>query len=226
MKNISDAQFKKNMDSIDFISEAAKLRKLKASHAIDLEELNIPLKTANEYVEVITDWLESLNFSKDRIEAIECRRRDGFIPHSYNNGGLEGIAYLSQTCLPNGSTGFDNVDTVLERGEKYDLESFLEFKKLKELDYDNESLLNEYDEYRRESDDTIQFQARVMFTSETTANVDFYISASDSPYHRSSDDKLEIEIKFKTPNGLKKQLAKLSKSPFVKCIAQNVREAY
>ena len=194
-------------------------------HAIKLEDLELSKTQADAYVEVMREFLEELNFSSDRIESFESRRRDGLIPHSYNKGGLEGVCYRDRYSACE-NTGFKNTDAVLRRGYKYDLESFLEDRKLTELDYDNDSQLQDFDEYRQSSDDTVQFQARIMMTSETTANVDFYVSASDSPYHRSSDDKLEIEIEFKSPAGMKRKLAAILKRGFVKCLKNNVREGF
>jgi len=220
----SDAQFKQNMDSITY-DDVLKMREMKSKHPIDLNELNISLKTANDYVEVIKDWLSQLNFSSDRIDSFECRGRDGFIPSGHNNGGLEGIAYQSQYSACE-NTGFENTDTVLTKGYAYDLECYLADNKLPKDVELTEDQLEAFHNYQSESDDTIQYQARVMFTSETTVNVDFYISASDSPYHRHSDDRLELELKFRTPNGLKRQLTKILKNPFVSRFARQVSEGY
>lgn len=220
-------EFKNNVDSITY-DDVLALRERKAKHAIDLETLEIPLKIADQYVEVITDWLTyDLNFSKDRVDSIECRRRDGFIPFSHNNGGLEGITYRDQvSCCQH--TGFKNTDAVLVKYSEYNLKSYAEDNTLdvsKYNDWTDEQRESFY-EYENEDDSTVQFQARVMLTSETTANVDFYISASDAPYHRQSDDKLELEIKFKTPAGMKRELKKLLKNKFVARLAQNVREGF
>lgn len=219
------AQFKKDMDSIT-IQDIQKVREAKAKHALKLEDLEINLKTANTYVEVMTDFLEALNFNNDRIESFECRRRDGFFPHSYNKGGMEAVSYLSQTCLPKGSTGFENTDSVLEKYHNQTLKDWMEKNKHPSTDSMNDSDWESFYEYENQSADTIQFQARIMMTSENTANVDFYVSASDTPYHRQSDDKLEVEIKFKSPAGMKRQLNKLLKNSFIKCLTSNVREAF
>lgn len=220
-------EFKKQVDSISY-ADVLKIRETKQKHALDLESLEIPLKVANEYVVVMQDFLESLNFSVDRITAVECRRRDGFIPYSHNHGGLDGYAYRDQYSACQ-STGFDNTDTVLMKNSDYNLKMFLEdHPELKDVDYCDWSndVQDEYSNYESESDDTIQFQARVMFTSETTANIDFYVSASDSPYHRSSDDKLELEVEFKTPAGLARKLKAILKNDFVKCLSRNVSEGF
>lgn len=224
MTKISDTQFKADLDSITY-DDILKLREAKAKHALKLEDLELTLKQADEYIEVMREFLEELNYSSDSIDSFECRRRDGYFPHSYNKGGLEGICYRDQYSACE-NTGFENTDKALNRGYKYDLELFLKDRKLTELDYDNDSQLQDFEEYRQSNDDTIQFQARIMMTSETTANVDFYVSASDSPYHRSSDDKLEIEIEFKSPAGMKRKLAAILKRDFVKCLKKNVREGF
>jgi hypothetical protein len=196
------------------------------NHAIKIENLEMNEQLADQYAEVIKDFLSSLEFSDDRIESLESRRRDSFIPHSYNCGGFEAIAYDSQFHAQFESTGFENTDKVLNKYYDYDLKSWLE-ENNKPADYkmtqsDYESL----DEYRQSDDATVQFQARVMMTSDTTASVDFYVSVINTPYHRSSDDNLELEIKFKTPAGMKRQLIKLLKNDFVRNLKANVRGGY
>lgn len=197
-------------------------------HPIKIEELEISLIEANEYVNVMRDFLQDdLDFNKDRIEAVGCRRRDGFFPHNYNKGGLEGISYRDEySCCEN--TGFKGTDAALSRAWQYEFDCFLSDNPTYPKGYSDltDEQREELHEYQSNSDDTVQFQARIMMTSETTANVDFYVSASDSPYHRKSDDKLEIEIKFKTPAGMKRKLKALLKNEFVAKLIQNNREAY
>lgn len=224
MKNLK--QFKANVDSITY-EHVLELREQKEKHALKLEDLEITLKTANEYVEVIKEFLSELSFSKDRIDSFECRRKDGYFPHSYNKGGLEGILYRDQYSACD-STGFENTDEVLSKNADYDIECFAEENNLDKDKYSDwtEAQVMACDEYRSNTEDTVQFLARVMFTSETTVNVDFYVSASDSPYHRSSDDRLELEIEFKTPAGLRRKLKALLKNEFVKTFEQNVRNGF
>lgn len=197
-------------------------------HALDLDSLYLPLATANQYVDVVTEFFKTLHFNDERIEAIECRRRDGFIPHSYNNGGLQAITYRTQyECCQD--TGFENTDKVLEKYSGYNLDYFIEeHPELKDVQYSewSEEMQGALHNDEAECDDTVQFQVRVMFTSETTANVDFYVSASDTPYHRSSDDKLELEVTFKSPAGLAKKLKALLKDKFVARLATNVRAGF
>jgi len=97
-------------------------------HAIKIEDLDMSEKLASEYEKVIREFLRDLGYSMGRIDAFECRRRDGFIPNSYNKGGLEGVCYRSQ-FLSYGATGFKKTDAALRRRQGYDLESFLIDKK-------------------------------------------------------------------------------------------------
>lgn len=221
---MKQSQFKADMDSITY-ADVLKVRELKAKHAIDLESLDMPLKLGNEYVEVMREFLDSLSYSSERIDSFEWRGRDGFIPHSWNHGGLQGITYRDQYSACE-QTGFENTDAVLAKYYQYDVDSFCDdngIPKGTTLTDEQDEKLNEY---RQNGDETIQFQARIMMTSSTTANVDFYVSASDSPYHRSSDDKLELEIEFKSPAGMKRKLATILKHAFVQCLKRNVREGF
>jgi hypothetical protein len=160
----------------------------------------------------------------NRLKVVDVT--DSF-PHSHNKGGIEGIAYRDQYSACE-NTGFENTDAVLVKGTEYDIQWFAEENKLDANAYSDwtEAQREACDEARHNGDDTIQFQARIMFTSETTANVDFYVSASDSPYHRTSDDKLELEIEFKSPAGMKRKLQAILKHDFVKCLQTNLREAF
>jgi hypothetical protein len=220
---MTNREFKKNLDSITE-NDIIQMRNVKVNHPIKLEDLNMSLKLGNEYELVIREFLEALGFQDERIESCECRRRDGFIPYSHNKGGLSGYSYQSQSIHE--STGFNKVDEVIEKGRKYNEEYFRSDNNI-----DKDAELTEYQlellyEYEQNSDDTIQFQARVLMTSETTANVDFYISASDSPYHRSSDEKLELSIKFKTSKGMKRKLNAILKKDFVQNFKANVQEGF
>lgn len=223
MKN---SAFKQNLEYIQY-DDVIKLREIKSQHELNLDKLNIPLKTANEYVVVMQDFLESLGFNTDRIEKFESRSRDGFIPHSHNKGGIEAITYRDvNSCCQD--TGFEKTDSVLSKYADYNLKDFAENNKLDVLTYGNwtDEQRELYYEYENESDDTVQFQARIMFTSETSANIDFYVSASDTPYHRKSDDKLELDVNFKSPAGLKRKLASILKNEFVGRFSANVKEGF
>lgn len=217
-------KYKKQLDSIEY-SDVLALRNKRESHILKLERMpSLTIERADEYVQIIKDWLQDdLGYSSDRVDSCECRRRDGFIPHSYNLGGLQARAYRDQYSACE-STGFEETDKALTRAYDYDLEYYVEENEGRKPE--TEDALEAFDEYRRDSEDTIEFQARVLFTSETTANVDFYVSASDSPYHRKSDDRLEIEIEFKSPAGLKRKLRSLLKRDFVQCLITNIREAW
>ncbi len=198
-------------------------------HAIKIENLEMSRQLADQYLSVIKDFITDLEFPKDRIDSFECRSRDGFSPYSHNKGGLEGVSYLYSTYE---NTGFDKVDEVQENHRQNATDAWYEENKIdktkvsyQDLTSDQQDDLANFEtEYLQ--DDSIQFQARVMITSDTTANVDFYISASDAPYHRSSDDRLELEIDFKSPAGMKRKLNAILKKNFVKTFIRNVRETY
>lgn len=192
-------------------------------HAIKIEDLDLSKDQADKLETVCHNFISDLGYSNDRIEAIECRRRDGFIPHSHNKGGLEARSYLLQYSLTNGLTGFTNTDKVLDKNYQYNLESYLQDNNLTELD---ESHYESFDEYCRDSDDTIELMTRIMFNSESECTVSFFVSASDSPYHRQYDDYFEHTIEFKNASDLKKQLDKLNKESFIKCFKNNLREAF
>ena len=221
--------FKADMDSIT-MDDINALREAKAKHAIKLDDLDLTLKVANEYVSVMTEFLESIGFSSDRIDAFESRRRDGYIPFSHNKGGIQGICYRDQhsTCQ---NTGFKKTDAVLAEYSQYAVDAFKEENpQLKDVRYcdwsnDDQDRLADF-EFEYASEDTIQFQARIMMTSETTANVDLYVSASDTPYHRQSDDKLELTIEFKTPAGMRRKLNAILKNEFVQTFSKNVNEGF
>lgn len=59
-------------------------------HALKTEDLNLSNKESDNIVQVLKDFItEGLDFSEDRINALDCRRRDGFIPIAfYKIGGL------------------------------------------------------------------------------------------------------------------------------------------
>ena len=218
--------FKADMDSIT-MDDINALREAKAKHAIKLDDLDLTLKVANEYVSVMTEFLESIGFSSDRIDAFESRRRDGYIPFSHNKGGIQGICYRDQySCCQD--TGFENTDAVLAKYSNYNLESFAKDRGLDVSKYSEwtEKHLEDWYEYEQSDEDTVQFQARIMMTSETTANVDLYVSASDTPYHRESDDKLELTIEFKTPAGMRRKLNAILKNAFVQTLSKNVKEGF
>lgn len=198
-------------------------------HSIKIEDLDMDRKLADQYLTVIKDFLTDLDFSKDRIGSFECRSRDGFSPFSHNKGGLEGVSYLYSSY---NDTGFEKVDEIQHKYRQRAYDAWFEENKIdktkvsyQDLTSDQQDDLANFEtEYL--SDDSIQFQARVMITSDTTANVDFYISASDTPYHRSSDDRLELEIDFKSPAGMKRKLNAILKKDFVKTFIKNVKETY
>lgn len=194
-------------------------------HAIKIEELDITTEQADAMEVIFHNALRDMGYSKDRIKAFECRHRDGFAPYAHNKGGLEARCYRDQYSAMN-STGFTKTDKVLADGELYDLECFLEENSLTELDYVNEEQLQQYNEYRQNSDDTVEFMTRFMVNSENEVTLFMSVSASDSPYHRTSDDSKEISIKFKTLSQLETKIKKAISGYFAKAMKSNIIESY
>lgn len=196
-------------------------------HSIKIEDLDINRAQADLIENELYEFLSNLGFHDDRIEPLECRSRDGFIPYSHNKGGLGADAYRDQySCCED--TGFENTDKTLEKYRDYDTSSFLYDKKIDiETVEWTEELSEELDEYRREdSEATVNFNVKLMLTSETTLDVNCYVDAKDAPYHRTFDDKFKTTIEFKSIAGLKQKLKRLEKNDFIRTLKQNLREAF
>lgn len=193
-------------------------------HSLKLEALNIGRGYADEIEQELRDFLDNVGFSKERIEALECRSRSGFISYSHNKGGLGAVAFRDQSsCCEN--TGFVETDKRLTQYSEQSHNEFLKDNALTEIDYDNEEMRERYDDYMR-SDDTVIFSIDLMMTDDHTLNVRCTVGAKDSPYHRQFDDLLELDITFKTIKGLKQKLNRLLKHSFIKCMKTNLKEAF
>ncbi len=195
-------------------------------HAIKIEDLDITTEQADAMEVIFHNALRDMGYSKDYIEAVECRHRDGFKPYAHNKGGLEARCYLDQYTANLMYTGFTNTDEVLDKNEKYDLECFLLENELTEIDHDNEEQLQQYNEYCQNTNDTVEFMTRFMVLSENEVTLFMSVSASDSPYHRTSDDNKEIKIKFKTLSQLEIKIKKAISGHFAKAMKSNIIESY
>ncbi len=208
------------------MSAVLKMPPMKA-HAIKIEDLEMGRSYADAIVEELTDFALELGYSKDRLDELDCRSRDGFSPYSHNKGGIGAIAYVDQYNAECEGTGFDNCDATLKKYADYDLESFLEKEGVTEMDYDNDDMRERFDEYRRSDDDaTVLFGLDMMLLSDTELNLRFTVCAKDSPYHRKFDDLISIDISFKSIAGLKQKLARVLKRQDVKTFSSNLNEAY
>jgi len=183
-------------------------------HAIKIEnfpELNT--SEADDIVYMLTEVAEELDL-QHRIDNIECRRRDGFIPHSWNNGGIQSHGYTDIGGIVGSGmfSGSDKLNTIVE--EYYEqnckdaLEQFIENNNLSpELTHDD--LTDEQREECWEIEDEynlgnyasvcVEYQGRYLGyeNGEHEISLNVFLSASDAPYHRQTDDDVEIILKFK-----------------------------
>lgn len=197
------------------------------SHALLFEDLGLREVTASAIVRELRSFAESLGYTKDHIENLECRARDGFIPHAHNHGGLGCLAHAGQASLSPGDTGFKGLDKALNRALDFDIADAEERYGKKHVDFSTDEL-DEFEEARSESEDTVLFSLDMMHTGVTrgrqTINLRFCLCASDSPYHRKFDDKIEANITFKTVAELKTKLAKIRKTKQVEKFSRLVSE--
>lgn len=200
--------------------------------ALKTEVLLIEPKQANSIVSTLNTFLIDLGYSQDRIDHLECRRRDGFIPYSHNFGGLGAVAFSDQENMRNAGTGFKNADETIEKYFKYDIEYFetkdgfgIPSNKWTEKQWDEfyESRANNSNE------ETVLFSVDMMHTGIErgvhTLNIRMCVCVKDSPYHRKYDDLMEFDLRFKTIESLRRQLTKILRNKevikFSKCLNES-----
>ena len=203
------------------------------------DDINKPVKYFDELPielqNVVKDWLIDNFDSNDRPEAFECKRRDGFIPHSWNKGGLGIYAYRSLSDFRFGDNPIDldsKVQTKVTESIKYTeelaTEDWKEQNKTKLVnipDYSinyhdleklgKSALANSLDEaineYFIDDSSSTYHEIRVMFDGDKTFTVDVMFKFSDAPYHRSCDQCKEWTIKTFGVKTLEKFLKKITK---------------
>lgn len=186
-------------------------------HALKIETIsNLDQSTADSISEMLKEFCIEVLDSSDRINEIECRRRDGYIPHSWNKGGWENYGYTSVDMVMGSgySTGSDTFDSLIEEYYCTELkecwERFCDDKGIdaaKDLDDLSDELKDEYyNDYEDSWFDAeynsvqVEIQARYLGYEAGihTISLNVFLCASDAPYHRKSDDDLEIEITFRS----------------------------
>lgn len=190
------------------------------NHALKIEDLKISEKKANSLYNAIFDFMVELGFNTERIEALECRRRDGFIPHSWNKGGLQALAHYDMYSAACNGTGFKNTDATLNTYYSHGI---------KELGRDRIEECKKLGQDRIEEwfdQDSVLLSLDIMFTSTNEVNLRFCVCAKDSPYHRQYDDLIDIDIEFKNVTDLKAKLKKVLKNKQVKLFSQNLMDSY
>lgn len=205
----------------------------KENHAFKLEQMDqLSIDQANEIKELLVEFCLHLGYSKDRIDDLECRSRDGFRPHSFNHGGIEAIAFTSQYSAYLNGTGFPNADETLSKGHDYDIECFKEDRGIPENQGLTEDQWEEFTEYIANDDQSdVLFSLDIMHTGfeldgAQTLNFRFCICVKDAPYHRQYDDLIDIDIEFNSAGDLVSKLETLKTNKQVKLFASNLEDAY
>lgn len=170
------------------------------------------INTVKGLKETVKSWLESITVpfeSYDRpIDELEFERRDGFIPHSWNRGGLDLIA-------------ISDISSLVGSGEHMGLsiEEWIN-DQYNEAGQDaiKEGLIAGTDEYYEFVDNNTQgdysciaYRIRVMYEGEGILKI-YSGYDKDAPYFRwNGKAEFETEIKFKSIDDLNKKLKKVTK---------------
>jgi hypothetical protein len=187
--------------------------------------------------DVVKNWLED-TFGGE-TEELECRSRSGFIPHSWNRGGLHVTTFKSLYDFHIGDPLYTvlldkgvekkvqaRIDSLLEDAKEAFLEKYAET--LSDLGVKNEDvnyhgiekasfqLAEEFASYELEFleqyDGARTFhEARVMYDGEGTFTVDIMFEFDDAPYHRGYDQVKTFEIETLDPKKLAAFLKKITK---------------
>ena len=189
--------------------------------------------------ELISDSLDNVDDidSDNTVEEIESKRRDGFIPHSFNCGGwtVRAFKYVSSIrgsgCSFSSDEANSKIDELIDYSLKLGRDEFIDQNrdKLKEKNIPEESvnysdlydlghgelaeLLDEF-ETAGLDEDTVMLEVRCMYHGVDeegihSASVDAAINW-ETPYHRSGKNNevyVEQEIEFSTVDELKANLS-------------------
>lgn len=146
-------------------------------------------------VEAIED--QESEFCRHDVEPIECRRRDGFIPHSHNQGGYS-VHILKPLSVVNEDEYQKSRDHHAEHVKSDHPEMDVESDDFQDLVYDSMA---------ESQDDICYLEARVMFNGiddEGTyhATLEMIYRTSDAPYFRYADSYEDFKMEWKTAEEL------------------------
>ena len=196
-------------------------------HALKIENLEMTDFRAKKILEAMKSFAFEMGYQDDRVNNLECRSRDGFIPFSHNMGGVECYAYMSQITAQCEGTGFKNADTTIDNYHQYDIDSYAKENKISEDAADwTERQLEEFDEWNQDSDGDPLLSLDIMLQGENELNLRFCVCVKDAPYHRQYDDKFEFDIEFKNITELKTKLKILFKNKQVKRFSRCLDSCY
>lgn len=167
---------------------------------------------------------DAIDFSDSEtgIEALDCQRVDGFIPHSHNKGGyaVSGLVLSLESALAfcQDEVGKEKMQKIIDESRQTVLEQFYKDAKekfntrgvhsvedlveyMKEHDEHNEAFDNDLKEYT--SDEAVRFQIQVMYHGFDSGAHSFTTSAQvnwEFPYFRdgkgfSAFKEVEFEVK-------------------------------
>lgn len=170
--------------------------------------------------EVIREWLDGLSMPFEgwglSVEAFEFRRRDGFIPHSHNRGGLD---LFIQTTVSSLMGSGEHFGTAIEQWteDSWDAARKDLLEQAKErgetVDTDSDSFYDDTYSYCNDDYEGVAWRVRVMY--EGNGRLTVYAGYdTDAPYYRFSGEYshlFEQSITFKTLSGLKRQLERMTK---------------
>lgn len=179
-------------------------------------------------------------YSED-LEVIECRSRDGFIPHGHNRGGIrfkqfaDLMSVFGSGCYPTDLVAKKTLDRAIDNGINDAADAFIE-KYAGELmdlgapEHCNDlpsSLQNEYSDYEQAhlgQDNSVFYYTQAKYEGSENGVHTLYLTACinwEAPYHRSSvawmpglvcESDKSVEIKFKSVEELDKKLDAALKS--------------
>ena len=196
-------------------------------HAFKTEDLNMTKEEADKVLNVLREFLDNLGYHESRIDNLECRRRDGFIPYSHNYGGLEAVAFSDQLTMYFNMTGFEEADATLEKYYQYEMDNY---KESHNIPKDAELTDDQRDEmeqgYSEDDQATVLISTDIMLTSDNSLNVRMCICVKDAPYHRQYDSKIDKDFNFKNHKDLKSKLDKFLKTKDAKRFSSNLSLAY
>jgi hypothetical protein len=179
------------------------------------------LDELSEFETVIKDWLESLSepyeFYTEGVEQIDCRSRSGFIPNSWNHGGLD-LEFRSdlRMCFGTGVVPNDyiqgEIDRMLDMAYEYAKEQGIDIntedEKVRERIYEIEDSYLEV---------PVWLGVRCMYEGIENGihTLKVYVGCNVSEYYGShgkeSKTLAEFEIRFRNASGLNRQLERITK---------------
>lgn len=173
----------------------------------------------HEFETIVREWLETVSMPFEasvKVEPFEFRRRDGFIPHSHNMGGLDLYTITDVAGLMGSGSHFGTaIEQWTENSWDAARKDLLEQAKERgeTVDVDSETFYDETYQYCSNEYETVAWRVRVMYEGNGKLTV-FAGYDTDAPYFRFSgpySSLFEQSVNFKTLSGLKRQLERMTK---------------